>query len=94
VLSCLHQIPVYAVDSQATNTAGAAGRANNLGRKWTSLQIRAAERAEGAAVPRSRQQCFHGDSDPDPGVFNFTRIRDLGLGRDLTVNNIVVEPDS
>jgi hypothetical protein len=75
VLSCLHQIPVYAVDSQATNTAGAAGRATNLDRKWTSLQIRAAERAEGAAVPRSRHQCFHVDSDLDPGVFNLARIR-------------------
>jgi hypothetical protein len=56
VLSTLYSIPVYAVDSKATNTAGAANRAKNLGRKWTSLQIRAKERAEGAAAPRSRKQ--------------------------------------
>jgi hypothetical protein len=68
VLSTLYFIPVYAVDSKATNTAGAAGRLTNLGRKWTGLQMRATERAGGAAAPRSRKQRIRDGQQPPAAV--------------------------
>ena len=74
VLSSLYAIPVYAVDSQATNTAGAAGRVNNLNRKWTGLQLRAEERAGGAALPRSRKQRVRAGAQPAPRIHTGGRL--------------------
>ncbi len=88
-MSSLYGIPVHAVDAKATNTAGAAGRANNLGRKWNSLQIRATERAQGAAVPRSRKQRIRAGVQPpaEPAASS-------SLGGPLTLVTQYIEEDS
>ena len=52
VLNSLHNIPVLAIDGKASNTRGADTRTKNLQSKWSSLSLRASERAEGG-IPSS-----------------------------------------
>ena len=52
MLNSLHNIPVLAIDGKASNTKGADTRTRNLQSKWSSLSLRASERA-GGGIPSS-----------------------------------------
>ena len=52
VLNSLHKIPVLAIDGKASNTKGADTRSKHLQSKWSSLSLRASERADGG-IPSS-----------------------------------------
>ena len=69
MLNSLHNIPVLAIDGKASNTKGANTRTKNLQSKWSSLSLRASERADGG-IPssmksRARDKQKKGLSDSD-----------------------------
>ena len=69
VLNSLHNIPVLAIDGKASNTRGADTRTKNLQSKWSSLSLRASERADGG-IPssmksRARDKQKNGPSESD-----------------------------